>query len=67
MNAEAIVQFERIQGLNPDNEEVRMILENLRAKSNALNRISPPQKSPEQREEPPINEVYDEVPTGLEY
>lgn len=67
MNTEAIEQFEKIQELNPDNEEVKKILENLYVKSKALMGISPPQKSPERREEPPINEVYNEVPTGLEY
>lgn len=65
MNMEAIEQFERIEELNPDNEEVQLILQNLYTKKNALTNISPPQKSPEQREEPPINENFNEIPTGL--
>ncbi len=52
----AIEQFEVIGELNPDNAEVKMILKNLRSGKGALFGISPPQKSPEEREEPPINE-----------
>ncbi|MEK7566930.1 MAG: tetratricopeptide repeat protein [Patescibacteria group bacterium] len=49
----AIEQFVRIQGLNPQNEEVAKILNNLRAGYSALAGISPP---PESRKEPPVKE-----------
>jgi hypothetical protein len=45
---EAISQFEKIQELNPNNEEVKKILANLRAKKSALEGIIPGQ--------PPIEE-----------
>lgn len=53
---DAIEQFERIQELNPDNEEVNTILANLTAGKPALKGISPPQQSPEKRQEAPVDE-----------
>jgi len=52
----AIEQFEAIEQLNPDNTEVKKILENLRSGKDALSGISPPEKFPEERREPPIKE-----------
>lgn len=45
---EAILQFERIAELNPDNEEVKRILANLRANKPALEEVAPGQ--------PPVKE-----------
>ena len=52
----AIEQFEQIKKLNPDNAEIKRILKNLRSGGKPLRGISPPAKSPEEREEPPISE-----------
>jgi tetratricopeptide (TPR) repeat protein len=49
----AIDQFEKIQTLNPTNQEVKKIIENLKSGKAALENISP---SPEEREEPPVGE-----------
>lgn len=49
---EAIAHFEKIALLNPDNQEVRQILSNLRAKKSALSGIS----SPESRNDAPVRE-----------
>ena len=50
----AIQEFERIQVFNPDNEEVKKILANLRAGKRALTGIAPP--PPEDRTEPPVEQ-----------
>lgn len=49
----AIEQFEAVSDLNPQNQEVKKILSNLRAGKSALSGITPP---PEGRKEPPIKE-----------
>lgn len=54
MKKEAIEQFEKIGELNPGNDEVMGILKNLRAGREALENISPPKESPEEREKPPV-------------
>lgn len=54
MKKEAIGQFEKIKELNPDNDEVRRILNNLNAGRGALEDISPPEEAPEKREKPPV-------------
>jgi len=46
--SEAISQFEKVANLNPDNEEVKKILDNLKAGKPALEGITPAQ--------PPIEE-----------
>ncbi|MCH7756579.1 tetratricopeptide repeat protein, partial [Patescibacteria group bacterium] len=53
---DAIVQFELIQELNQDNEEVMQILVNLRAGRAPFENIVPPAEPPEEREELPIEE-----------
>ncbi|MEK7636709.1 MAG: hypothetical protein AAB362_03410 [Patescibacteria group bacterium] len=50
----AIKQFEEIAKLNLDNQEVKQILENLRAGRGALSNISPPE--PQDRKDVPISE-----------
>ncbi len=52
----AIAQFEKIAVLNPDNQEVKGILENLRAGRGALEKIVPPAAPPEKRREEPVRE-----------
>ncbi len=52
----AIEEFEKIGALNPDNEEVKRILSNLRAGKRALEGIAPPGEAPEKRKETPVNE-----------
>ena len=49
---DAIAEFEKIASLNPDNDEVKRILTNLREGRKALNTIPPP--APERRKEPPV-------------
>ena len=49
----AIEQFEQVSALNPQNQEVEKILNNLRLGKNALSGIAPP---PEERKEPPVKE-----------
>ncbi len=53
----AISQFEEIQKTNPDNEEVKLILENLRAGRSPFARVEPPlDDEPEKRKTPPVSE-----------
>lgn len=53
---EAIFQFEKISELNPDNQEVKQILANLRVGKSALFGISPPEPEPQSRKNLPIEE-----------
>lgn len=50
----ALAEFELIESLNPDNQEVKLILENLRAGKAALASIVPPAEAPEKRKEVPV-------------
>jgi len=52
----AVSEFEKIQGLNPDNPEVARVLENLRTGKSALAGISPPGPKPEERKESPVED-----------
>jgi len=52
----AIQQFEEIEKFNPDNQEVKAILTNLRAGKSALEKIVPPATPPEKRNESPVKE-----------
>lgn len=52
----AIGQFDQIRALNPDNQEVKGILLNLRAGKSALEGIVPPAPPPEKRTETPVKE-----------
>ena len=54
LKEKAIEQFAQIQKTNPNNEEVKKILSNLKNGRSALAEIAPP--APENREEPPISE-----------
>ena len=54
LKEKAIEQFAYIQKTNPNNEEVKKILSNLKNGRGALAEIAPP--APEKREEPPISE-----------
>ena len=54
LKEKAIEQFAHIQKTNPDNEEVKKILSNLKNNRSALAEIAPP--APEKRNEPPISE-----------
>ncbi len=56
----AIEQFEIIKKLNPGNAEIEKILKNLRAGRSPLRGISPPAKSPDEREQPPISDETEE-------
>jgi len=53
---EAVQQFEEIEALNPDNVEVKSILQNLRSGNDPLAAIVPPDVPPEERENLPIEE-----------
>ncbi|MBI2056026.1 MAG: tetratricopeptide repeat protein [Candidatus Sungbacteria bacterium] len=50
----AIEQFAKIEQLNPDNQEIKKIAENLRAGKPALDGISPPNEAPEKRKDAPV-------------
>jgi len=50
----AIEQFKKIQALNPDNNEVKSILDNLRNGKSALSGIVPPAQAPENRIQTPV-------------
>ncbi|MDZ4260565.1 MAG: tetratricopeptide repeat protein, partial [Candidatus Sungbacteria bacterium] len=52
----AIQQFQQIEGLNPDNQEVKHVLQNLHAGKPALDGIVPPGQAPEKRNETPVKE-----------
>ncbi|TAL49534.1 tetratricopeptide repeat protein [Patescibacteria group bacterium] len=55
---EAIVQFEGVEKTNPDNQEVKNILTNLRASRDPFANVKPPlDRSPERRAKPPIEET----------
>ncbi|MCK6462551.1 MAG: tetratricopeptide repeat protein [Candidatus Pacebacteria bacterium] len=60
MKEQALAQFESVAQTNPDNEEVKKIIGNLKSDRSALNEISPPGKSPEKRAEPPVEEEGEE-------
>ena len=52
----AIKEFEQIEVFNPDNQEVKRVLANLRAGKSALESIVPPAEPPEKRKETPVKE-----------
>ncbi len=52
--ADALAQFEKVEALNPDNQEVKNILVNLRDGKSALTDVPPP--SPEKKSNPPVKE-----------
>ncbi len=52
----AVGEFEKIEALNPDNQEVKRILENLRSGKPALEEIAPPAQPPEKRTAEPVEE-----------
>ena len=51
---DAIAQFEAIKILNPDNSEVKKILDNLRAGKAALDGLVPPAQPPAERTQTPV-------------
>lgn len=53
----AIEQFLKIAELNPDNNEIKQILVNLKAKKAALFGIAPPAPAPQNRAEAPVSET----------
>jgi tetratricopeptide (TPR) repeat protein len=52
----AIEQFQKISELNPDNNEIKLILKNLKAGKPALFGIAPPAPAPQNRKEAPVLE-----------
>ena len=54
--AKAIEQFEKIAELNPDNNEIKLILKNLKTGRPALFGIAPPAPAPQSRAEVPVAE-----------
>ncbi len=64
-NAEAIKQFDDLAVSNPDNEEVALILSNLRAERDPFSGVKPPlDDKPEQRATPPVEEPKQEPDTA---
>lgn len=56
-NMDAIKQFEDLQKTNPDNQEIKLILSNLKAGRAPFTNAKPPvDDKPEKRTEPPIEE-----------
>ncbi len=53
---DAILQFEGVQSTNPDNQEVKNIITNLRAGRAPFANVPPPDNKPEARKKPPISE-----------
>ncbi len=54
---DAIIQFENIEKTNPTNQEVKFILNNLRAGKDAFSKVAPPlDDKPEKRKKAPIEE-----------
>jgi len=56
LKQKAIEQFEKIAQFNPDNQEVKNILNNLRAGRSALEAIVPPAQPPGERIKEPVGE-----------
>ena len=55
--ADAIAQFEIVQSTNPDNEEVKLILKNLKAGKSPFANVTPPlDDAPEKRDKLPVSE-----------
>jgi tetratricopeptide (TPR) repeat protein len=52
----ALKEFAQIEILNPDNQEGKVILQNLREGRGALESIVPPAEPPEKRKEAPVKE-----------
>lgn len=52
----SLFEFEKIEALNPDNQEVKTIIQNLKAGKPALTTISPPAPAPSERKEPPVKD-----------
>ncbi len=50
----ALNEFQKILVLNPDNNEIRQIIQNLQSGQGALYKISPPSPAPEKRSQPPV-------------
>ncbi|MFY9462743.1 MAG: tetratricopeptide repeat protein [Candidatus Sungiibacteriota bacterium] len=55
--ARALEQFTKIGAVNPDNQEVKRIIENLTAGKTALDGIVPPLPPPEKRNDAPVKEA----------
>ena len=54
---DAIIQFENIEKTNPTNQEVKFILNNLRAEKDAFSKVAPPlDDKPEKRKKTPIED-----------
>lgn len=51
----AIEQFEKVAQFNPDNQEVKKILDNLKAGRSALETVVPPAQPPAERLETPVS------------
>lgn len=63
-NAEAIAQFEELTKTNPDNQEVRLILENLKEGKSPFADATPPiDNTPEKRKNLPVDEKQTETKT----
>ena len=53
---DAISQFENLVATNPDNQEVKFILENLKAGKAPFSNNPPVDSAPEKRDSPPVSE-----------
>lgn len=54
---DAITVFTKIEELNSNNQEIKIILTNLKNGKKALDSIVPPNPSPEKRQNPPVKET----------
>ena len=58
---DAVVQFEILQNLNPNNTEVELILNNLKNGNAPFTGAQPPIVEPEEKEELPLDDTVEEV------
>jgi tetratricopeptide (TPR) repeat protein len=56
MDKEAIAQFTDLKQTNPDNQEVDLILKNLKAGKSPFTNATPPVNTPDKRTSPPLTE-----------
>ncbi|MBU6414985.1 tetratricopeptide repeat protein, partial [Patescibacteria group bacterium] len=61
--ASALDQFQKIAALNPDNQEVKKIIQNLQSGHPALFGVVPPAPAPEKRGTAPVGETKGNVVT----
>lgn len=57
----AMAQFEKVYAMNPENQEIKKIMENLQKGKGALEGVVPPAQPPERRKDTPVGEKSGET------